>query len=250
MGSSLEMFRPHCSQHRDADGQRPGALLAHPAAGHPAVQVLLGRQERPADGARATRGGPAGNRSAGSRLRHGHRNVRQSWSCSGLTRLLTPGSPMALFMTGTMETFPGGCWGNWGYGPSSHAAVMPGAGFPGSRHLDTNRQCQSLHQHLGRVKCPTGFGDQNIPASQVTRTSLPAFDCCSSLVFSPGGRTCCACPGAGAADGIHACSSPSSGAEANDRWVSRLLCWSRSSCGAVRACEDMWTCMQQGKLSC
>lgn len=81
------LFPPSCSQHRDADGQRPGALLAHPAAGRPAVQVLAGREEHPATGQRAARG-PAGS----ARLRCGRAPC---------------GIPAALVVTGAMGSFPG-----------------------------------------------------------------------------------------------------------------------------------------------
>lgn len=95
---------------------------------------------------------------------------------------------MALFMTGAMGTFLGGCWGNWGYGSNSCAAAMPGSSFPGSRYLDTNRQCRSLHQHLGRGKCATVFGDQHPSCTPGNSHVAPAFDCCSSLFFLQAGE--------------------------------------------------------------
>lgn len=138
---------PHCSQHRDTDGQHPGALLAHPATGCSAVQVLPGCQEHPANGACVARGGPTGNQLLASTT------TCQPWSCSGLMPLLTAGSPKAL--TAATGTSPRVCGGNWGYRSSSrHAWLWLLA-------LGTNRQCQSPCQRVGGVKGLATLGDQH-----------------------------------------------------------------------------------------
>lgn len=63
-------------------------------------------------------------------------------------------------------------------------AMDPVSGFPGNWCLDTSGQCWVLHQHLGRVKCPTGFGDQH-------RSCKPGSLCIAYSLIAAFLHVCC-----------------------------------------------------------